>query len=125
MNTCQALTKDGEPCPSNAGVDGYCFWHSPTNAAAADLARLKGGLNRRAKKTGECPGDLSNLDDLRRWLSSSLADTWELENSVRRSSALASLLRIAVEVVGQAEIDSKLEALDRMIHEQSSVNKQA
>jgi hypothetical protein len=120
MNSCQGFTAEGEPCPAPAGEDGYCLFHSPSRTEAAQAARRLGGLSRRPQRSSvESPGDLNNLDDLRCWLNSTLQDTWALDNSVRRSTALSSLLKIGVDVIGQNEIDHKIEALERLIHDGS------
>ena len=91
--------------------------HDPNNQQAAQEARLLGGYHRRTAKSSEFPGNLDNLDQLKSWLNSCLADTWLLENSVRRSTALASLLRIGVDVISANELDSKIRTLEGLIFE--------
>jgi len=118
MNTCKGfISETGEPCPAPAGEDGFCLFHSEDRREEAAAARRLGGLHRRpAKASTESPGELNTLDDLRRWLNATLQDTWELDNSVRRSSALSGLLKLSTEVVGQSTLNREISELKELIH---------
>ena len=120
---CQSKTISGEVCQADAGPSGYCYFHDPANAHKAEVARLKGGYHRITPKSSKFPGTIKGLDDVVTWVNAALLDTWQQENSDRRSKSLSSLLRIAIEALEGSELDRRMTRLEELIYARTS-NKQ-
>lgn len=116
MTACKGHTPDG-PCsaPSQLGGD-YCLFHDPDRTADAQAARTRGGLNRRVSPVGDYPGSVENVTQLLRFVNRALEESWQLEGSEKRLRSVAQFLRIAVDVVGLSDLDSRLQLIENLIY---------
>jgi hypothetical protein len=113
---CSAINKDGEPCgAAPLHDDELCFLHSPKTAKEAAEARRQGGLRKRREKVVSTVYDfegLATIDGIRRLLEIAAVDTLSLENSVRRSQALARIASVAQQSWDRGELLKRLETLE-------------
>ena len=123
--TCTALTNDGKPCPAPRQTDAlFCLWHDPARVEAAQLARSKGGINRRQLDNSEYPGDVKNADQLLAVLNSALSDAWQLEGNIQRLHVITGLLRVCVEILSLTSISAKLELLQGLLYAPNKSSRQ-
>ena len=97
----------------------FCFWHSPEHAADAQQARRLGGLRRRRESavTGAYElDDPVSVEGMRRLLEIAISDTLALENSLDRNRALISATHAGVRIVGLADINERLAAIEAVVH---------
>lgn len=122
MGTCQATTKNGQPCGANALAGSpFCFWHSPDRERDVLKAQTKGGYRRKTPAgVTEFPGEISDMKGVLVWINTLLRCSWEAENSDKRTRALTSLLRLAVESLQVSDIEARLELLEAMYERQKS-----
>lgn len=109
---CRAMRADGEPCTVRALADGFCFAHSQTTASKRHTARATGGRN---KGTGTrlnkvMPASLKPILEL---LMSSVSEVHEGTLDPRQASAMASLAGAIGRLYETAEIEQRIEALER------------
>jgi len=117
MTDCIGVTPEGKSCPAPAvGDSEYCFFHDPEKIAQAQAARIRGGLARRVSPTTDYPGAVENVTQLMKFLNRALEESWALEGSEKRLRAVAQFLRIAVDVVGLADLNARLELLEGLIY---------
>ena len=113
---CHTLNKQGRPCGAPPLVEGdRCFWHDPATQAAAAEARRLGGQRRKREGAIQGAFDLAGIKtgaDLRRVLEVALMDTLELENSVARTRALASVVSVMGRLKETIEFEARLQALE-------------
>jgi len=115
-NPCKAITKSGEPCGAYAGADGFCFMHSPTQAARRAEARRLGGQRQRASHSGaDCPVTVQSMGDVLRLLDYTLAEAGRLENSLARGRLLVSLADCYIRAVQAGEFENRIAALERVL----------
>jgi hypothetical protein len=118
MSECKGTLPDGSHCPTNAITgEEWCFMHSPDHQAEAQAARIRGGLNRRVSPVGEYPGSVENVTQLLAFVNRALEESWNLEGSEKRLRSIGVFLRIAVDVVGLADLDSRLQLLEGLIYD--------
>jgi len=112
---CKATTRGGRPCQAFpvAGSD-FCFWHDPSRAAQRTLARKKGGRarhGRRLSTTGEIV-KLGSVADVVALLEGAVGDLLELENSVARARAVATLAGVVVKALEVSELEDRIARLE-------------
>ncbi len=121
--TCKAMTKTGDPCAAFCvtGSD-YCYNHDPRLAAQRAESRSRGGKARAGRAIRHIPGDddppvvaVNTIHDIQHMLEFAITDLLQMERSVKRTNALASLLRVAVTVNEQTELADRITALEEQI----------
>jgi len=110
---CGATRADGEPCTVRALADGYCFAHSQTTAGKRHTARATGGRNKAT------PRRLQRLmpTSLRPVLATLFTAIDEVHAGTldpRQASAMASLAGAIGRLYEVAEIEQRIEALERV-----------
>lgn len=118
MASCAATTKDGRPCPNNAGEGGFCFTHDPAKAADRAAARRRGGKRRRVNHVadaGTVPAAVRDTGDVLRLLDYTLGEAVALENSVQRTRALTAMAAAYLDVFRVGELEQRLDALEQRL----------
>jgi hypothetical protein len=117
--TCKAIVEStGLPCGAAAMDNGYCFLHSPDHKEEAKIARIRGGLNRRAAPIGEFPGYIETVNQLMGFINRALEEAWLLGEggSEKRLRAVTALLRVAADVIPQVDTEARLEILENLFY---------
>ncbi len=116
MTTCKATRRDGKPCTVRALADGFCFAHSPNTASKREEARREGGRN---KRRGTRLGKLmpSSLKPVLEKLMDGIDEVHLGTLDPRQASAMASLASAIGRLYEVAELEQRLEALEKT-HEQ-------
>ena len=119
--TCRATTKRGSPCQAKAvhGSD-FCYMHDPALAGERASARKRGGQARHGRAIRHLPGEpetwpVNTIEDIRALLEWAIADLLTMERSIKRTIALASLIRAAVTVNEQTELAERIAALEERL----------
>lgn len=119
---CKAKTKLSKPCPNPAGESGYCFSHDPAKASERTQARRLGGWLRHTRKVADpkvVPAQIRDVAGVLALLDYTLKDTFEQDNSEKRTRALVAL---AAAYLGALQI-GQLEERVRRIEEALSLDK--
>lgn len=122
---CTGKTRLGKPCnmPALRGRP-VCFNHDPLRARDRVAARKLGGRNRRgvskvdATNDHEEPTSLRNAEDVRREAEKLLAETKMLSNSARRTTAVVSVLTLALKGLEAGEFEERLQTLEQQLERQ-------
>ena len=121
--TCKATNKTGDPCGAFTVSDSdYCYNHDPAYAAKRAESRRKGGKARAGRAIRHIPGAddppviaVNTVHDIAAMLEWAIADLLQMERSIKRTNALASLLRVAVTVNEQTELAERIAALEQRL----------
>jgi len=109
---CRATRADGEPCTVRALADGYCFAHSQTTASKRHTARATGGRNKGtgARLSKVMPASLKPILEM---LMTSVSEVHAGDLDPRQASGMASLASAIGRLYETAEIEQRLEALEK------------
>lgn len=116
---CKALTRAGGRCSGWAiGGGDFCFTHSPQASEARQVARLKGGYNRRtaARVSGDTPIAIASMADVLKLINVVVADSWQLENSPARSRCLLACASTAIEALEIEELEARIMRLENHVN---------
>ena len=119
MTDCKGITPSGEQCRLKAGEGSeYCLWHDtdPQKQAEAQALRSLGGQHRKTPMSSENPGEINSLDDVVRWARAALDDTWNQDNSDRRSRALSSLFRVITEALKEGDLSKRMTRMEELLN---------
>jgi len=120
---CRATKRDGQPCGSWAGSDGFCFVHSPERAGDVAAARRKGGAARHGRVIGAIvPSEavkLATMADVLDLLGRCVNDALALENSLNRTRTLTAICGTWAKCYEVSEIERRLAALEGRLNERS------
>lgn len=114
---CKGQTRSGPPCRMKPTADGYCFNHSPKQAAARAQSRRAGGLARHTPHFADAstlPADVTTLEDARKILTYTLGEILGHDNSIARARVLLALFDSFVKSIEIGEIEQRLAALEAM-----------
>lgn len=117
---CSSKNQDGMPCGALAWRDGLCRWHHPDSAPALAESRRKGGeatsKAARARKAvaQAAPRDMAEIDVLIR---EAMAGVLSGAVQPRQALALAALARASAAIREQVDVDRRLAALEKWLHE--------
>lgn len=107
---CQAMTKNGKPCPARVHHDsGYCWMHDPAIETERNAARKKGGAARRGQLRGREIPQLQHAEDVRGYLNRVLADTEKQLIPPNTARAIANLCRVQLDTISAAELEADRE----------------
>lgn len=109
---CRATRADGKPCTVRALADSFCFAHSQTTAEKRHTARKTGGHHKstEARLNKVMPASLKPILDL---LMTSVSEVHQGSLDPRQASAMASLASAIGRLYETAEIEQRLEALEK------------
>ena len=110
---CNATRRDGERCKSPAvRSSGYCWAHDPAGADTRQEARREGGRAKsRARRLDRLvPATLRPVVAL---LLGALEEVHDGALAPNRATAMASLASAAIRVYEAAELEQRVEALER------------
>lgn len=116
MVQCQARTRRGKRCRAAAlrGSD-FCFTHSPQTSEARQVARRKGGHNRKTavRLSGEAI-EISSMADVLKLLNAIVVDTWQQDNGAARSRVLLACCETGIKALTATDLEQRVEALERL-----------
>jgi hypothetical protein len=118
MARCRSTRSDGKPCRANAGLDGYCFTHSPERAGEAAAARLKGGQHRKRGKPRDpnaAPPDLSTPAAVLAYIADCAAEAECLDLSPGKVKARLQAATTAWEVLEKVRTDARLRRIEQAL----------
>jgi hypothetical protein len=117
--TCRARRKDGEPCRSTAGANGFCLWHDPERAAERDRARKTGGAHKATHyRMGErVPPVLRvTLEQLVKALKDTGAGTMDPRVGSAQAAIAGAIVRVYEASIGEqqaAELERRIAQLEQ------------
>lgn len=125
MAACEGVTKSGQPCGAPALRGGrFCFMHDPDVAAERKAARRRGGRRRHGRDIGTtgagADADAIQLDtagDVLALVRRAVVDVLQLENSIARARAVATLANTALQALQVADLAERLTALEEALEE--------
>jgi hypothetical protein len=100
-----------------------CWNHDPSQAAERAAARKRGGRLRLTHASERAP--LRCAADVLREAEELLADTKQLENSGRRTTAIVGVLHLALKGLEAGEVEQRLETLEQLVGQDRWVAQQA
>ena len=121
MAQCEYLTGRGTRCRATAR-DGstWCNLHDPSNRAAIEAGRRKGGHNRRRPTTSAeaLEVEFSDLDGVRAVLEAAATDALALDPSAQRCRVLVAAAEAAGRLLQTADYEARLAELEALIASQ-------
>lgn len=119
---CTALTKNGAPCKAAAQRGKpFCFLHDSTIAEAVAAARRKGGQARRDQLAGKAIPCLTTADEVRAYLNRVMGDTERMLLTPGAARAIATLARVQLVAISDAETRENMERYRREQEERRRV----
>ena len=112
-DVCQAVRANGQQCRGTARPSGFCFAHDPDLQEARAIGASLGGQNRAtvARVTRLVPKDMQGVLQT---LLTAFEETYSGAMEPKRATALASLAGAVVRLYEVAELEQRLERLERM-----------
>ena len=114
--TCQAITKNGEPCRAAAtkGTN-FCFFHGQPDEAAR-LGRIGGRKNRRAVDwSGYLFTELGSAKDVRVACGRLADEVHSGKTDPKRAMAIKGLLKLQLEAAKNEEYEERLAAMEKQL----------
>ena len=114
---CRSKTKFGARCQANAGADGLCYFHSPSQARTRARARRCGGLARVIAKAtqGKAAPVIANVGDVLGLVNDVIADVWLQENTAPRARALLAAAAQAIQCLQIGDLENRVKALEDVL----------
>ena len=113
---CAHVHPSGKPCGGYAiAGSARCFAHDPEQAAKRDDARHRGGQAGRVVTVAESSVSVRSLGDVLTLVETTINDVRSGRVDVRVANAVGYLANVAVKVIAQSDLESRLEALESIL----------